>query len=234
MTENIHTAINVVMDKVGYVQKERASGVPFTFAGEAALIQALRPEMVEHGIYMSVSKIKDVVRTEYQTKGGTVMQSTLITATMRFTHAPSDTYIEVEAVGEGSDASDKSANKAMTGLYKYGMRQTFMIETGDDPDKSQPEPSTGRHAKKAKVTAPPAPDTDGQGSANVTPQWLIDNQYTDKIPSAAAIINGLGVAGKPVNIAEPKIKEYRLWRISGASSTEAFENVLAGKPAPKE
>ena len=63
------------------------------------------------------------------------MVNTVIQATLRFSHAPSGTSIDVTAVGEGSDAGDKGANKAMTGLYKYALRQTFCIETGDDPDK---------------------------------------------------------------------------------------------------
>ncbi len=130
----IHEAINKVMDEVGYVKKSKAANLNYSFAGEAALIAALRPAMVENGIFMSVAKVHQITRENYTTKNGTAMVNTVIHATVRFSHTSGDS-IEVEAVGEGSDSGDKSANKAMTGLYKYALRQTFCIETGDDPDK---------------------------------------------------------------------------------------------------
>lgn len=137
--KNIHEAINAVMEEVGYVKKQKSQDVKYTFAGEAALIGALRPAMVEHGVYMHVSKIENVSREHLTTKSGTQMVNTLTTGVVRFTHAQSGTFIESWATGEGFDSGDKSANKAMTGLYKYAMRQTFCIETGDDPDTFQAE-----------------------------------------------------------------------------------------------
>lgn len=135
MSENtIHAAINAVMKEVGYVQKVKSDQLRYSYAGEAALIQACRPSMVEHGIYMSVSKIHNITREQYSTKNGTAMTNTVIHGTVRFTHVSGE-FIEVDSVGEGSDSGDKSANKAMTGMYKYALRQTLNIETGDDPDK---------------------------------------------------------------------------------------------------
>lgn len=139
MSKDIHEAINKVMQEVGYVKKQKSDKLNYTFAGESALISALRPAMVENGIYMHVLKIENVTRESYTTKGGTAMINTVISATIRFTHV-SGTFVDVASTGEGSDAGDKSANKAMTGLYKYAMRQTFCIETGDDPDKHASEP----------------------------------------------------------------------------------------------
>lgn len=136
MSKDIHEAINEVMQEVGYVKKQKGNNLNYTYAGEAALISALRPSMVEHGIYMHVLKIENVTRESYTTAKGTAMINTVISAIIRFTHV-SGTSIDVASTGEGSDAGDKSANKAMTGLYKYAMRQTFCIETGDDPDKFQ-------------------------------------------------------------------------------------------------
>lgn len=132
--KNIHEAINAVMKEVGYVQKTKTAGLNYSYAGEAALIQALRPSMVEHGIYVSVSKIHNVQREQYTTAKGTAMVNTVINGVVRFTHVSGD-FVDVESGGEGSDAGDKSLNKAMTGMYKYALRQTFNIETGDDPDK---------------------------------------------------------------------------------------------------
>lgn len=132
---NIHTAINAIMKEVGYVQKTKVTGLNYTFAGESALIQALRPSMVEHGVYVYVARVFDVKRENYTTAKGTQMVNTCVTGVVAFVHAPSNTQIEVTSMGEGSDSGDKSQNKAMTGLYKYALRQTFCIETGDDPDR---------------------------------------------------------------------------------------------------
>lgn len=153
--KNIHEAINAVMEEVGYVKKARTQGLNYSFAGEAALISALRPAMVEHGIYMHVLKIESVARENYQTKSGTAMVNTLITAVIRFTHV-SGTFIDVSSTGEGSDAGDKGANKAMTGLYKYALRQTFCIETGDDPDKTKSEERNSEPVQKPSPKPAPA------------------------------------------------------------------------------
>ena len=133
---DIHAAIATVYQQVGFVKKERSreGDLPYKFAGEAAFIEALRPAMVAAGIYVSVIGVSNVLHEIYTTGRGTTMNRTALTATVRFTHAPSGTYIDAEARGEGADAGDKSTPKAMTGAYKYALRQTFMIETGDDPD----------------------------------------------------------------------------------------------------
>lgn len=149
---NIHTAINAVMQSVGYVKKSGSRGLNYTYAGEAALIEAVRPEMVANGVYMSVASV-EYARDAYKTKNGTLMNSTIVSGVIRFTHAPSDTSIDVFAIGEGADAGDKSANKAMTGMYKYAIRQTFCIETGDDPDKYASEEQEAKPIKPAKQAA---------------------------------------------------------------------------------
>jgi hypothetical protein len=197
-SKNIHEAINAVMQEVGYVKKSRSSGVSYSFAGEAALIAAIRPAMVENGIYMHVLKIDNVTRENVTTAKGSLMTNTLITATIRFTHAQSGTFIDSASTGEGFDSGDKSANKAMTGLYKYAMRQTFCIETGDEPDKYQSEErkSSEPISKKEAVAVEEkkqAPATDEHkkliaewsASFNAIPIPLRGQAYTLKTPSQA-------------------------------------------------
>ena len=153
---DIHTAILAVMGEVGYVTKSRTPNLTYSFAGEAALIAALRPAMVDHGIYMMVLQVAEIRRETYTTRSGTPMLNTFVNAVIRFTHAPSGTWIDVMATGEGSDTGDKSANKAMTGAYKYALRQTFCIETGDDPDKYPSDERAGYQPQPARAPAPAA------------------------------------------------------------------------------
>jgi hypothetical protein len=160
---NIHVAINKVMGAVGYVQKEKKQGLNYTFASEKSLIEAIRPVMVENGIYMHISDIRNVESKSYETKGGSTMNHTTIEGVVRFTHAPSETWIESVAVGEGADVGDKSSPKALTGLLKYALRQTFCIETGDDPDNTPSDTQT-RAAPKKEL--PPVVDKPTQ------PTWM--------------------------------------------------------------
>jgi hypothetical protein len=150
--KNIHEAILAIMEQVGYVQKTKSPNLNYTYAGEAGLISAIRPWMVAYAVYVSVVSISDVVHERYETANGKQMVNTTLTAVIRFTHSPSNTSFDVYALGEGSDTGDKSQNKALTGAYKYALRQTFCIETGDDPDKDSSdgmEKATGTKSAKS-------------------------------------------------------------------------------------
>jgi len=171
MSKNIHEAILEVMGKVGYVQKQRGKNLNYSYAGEAALIAALRPEMIECGIYSHVTDIS-YERSSYQTSKGTTMNTTVVRGSMRFTHAASDTSVDSFAIGEGADVGDKSASKAMTGFLKYALRQTFLIETGDDPDKY---PSEEMEQSQLNWTA------EQQG-------WLVAANYAENVFSAKAML----------------------------------------------
>jgi len=135
MTEvkNIDMAIDAIYSEIGYVQKEGQvsfGNTKYKFAGEAAFIAALRPVMKKYHVTVHV---KDVQITQLSTGHYIVINK------YEFIHAPSSTTREVCSAGEGKDTGDKAIPKAMTGAYKYALRQTFMIETGDDPDNTSSE-----------------------------------------------------------------------------------------------
>ena len=195
MTDNgkIGTAILGVMSEVGYVQKQRAAGLNYSFASEAALIEALRPAMLNHGIFASVVGLTEITQDGFVTKSGTAMNRTFVHGVVRFTHPASETFIDVHAMGEGMDAGDKSANKAATGLLKYALRQTFLIETGDDPDKdsssfqerAEPAMKTSISTKKSEIKEPIKLSEDW-----TTMFWQLANQYElDKEQAAEVLRN---------------------------------------------
>lgn len=145
MASNINEAIHEIYKKVGYVQKNGkvSVGGGYRYAGEADLIAALRPAMNEHQVTVSVHALESSVSRNVIKKqnGEALVSSVSVRATVRFTHAPSGSFIDVQAIGEGNDNGDKASYKAMTGAYKYALRQTFCIETGDDPDQgAEPAP----------------------------------------------------------------------------------------------
>ena len=48
-------------------------------------------------------------------------------------------YEETVITGEGIDKGDKAGYKAYTGALKYYLADTFMVATGDDPEKESPD-----------------------------------------------------------------------------------------------
>ena len=150
--KSIHHALVHIMNEVGYVQKDgkvASKSVNYKYASEASLIRAIRPQLRENGVSFYCSnanivnsedfiskKVWDSVTTE------TVNHKVLGVFTFRFTHAESDTFIDAFSIGEGVDTGDKAGNKAATGALKYALRQTFIIETGDDPDTVSSEEQT--------------------------------------------------------------------------------------------
>ena len=152
--KNVHEAINMVMGRVGYVQKQDAQGLPYKFAGEAAFIKAVRPHLVDVGLVVFQSGVELLGRYEFTAKSGALGINILAKFTWTWVHAVSETSIKVTTIGEAADYGDKAANKAMTAAMKYNMRQTLIIETGDDPDTTPStdyeQPAKKKDAKKAK------------------------------------------------------------------------------------
>lgn len=137
--KNVYEAVNHVMQQVGYVQKEESVKLKYSYASEPALIRAIRPHMVEVGLFVYPSSMTELPAEPFTSKQGSVINVSKLAATYTFHHAPSGTEFLVSVIGKGMDTGDKDSNKAMTAAFKYAIRQPFMIETGDDPDKTSSE-----------------------------------------------------------------------------------------------
>ena len=142
-----------VMEAVPYVLKRGGEQLPYTYAGEADLIRAVRPAMIKNKITMYPWSL-DFIGGERAPKnnGRGTMMYVRVSVTYRFTHAPSGEHVNVWAFGEAMDTGDKSLPKAMTIALKYALRQFLMIETGDDPDMvaHQPEVDEDEHFARAR------------------------------------------------------------------------------------
>lgn len=210
---NIHEAIVAVMEQVGYVRKQRGANLNYTYAGEAALIAALRPWMVQYGIYLSVSDIAEVVEQDIPRERGISWRVSL-TSRVRFVHSPSATYIDVAARGEAMDVSDKANNKAMTAALKYALRQTFLIETGDDPDDHQP--LVARPNAAVAPTAPAAPAAAAPPAEPEPDGAEVDEADIDDADSMNAEIEQAGSGP-----AEPEEKMPKLANITVSNAKRA-------------
>lgn len=142
MTEypaKITQALHAVMDKVGYVQKKgRNQFHKYNYAGEADLLEALRPAMLEAGLLLIPSGQEHSPIDEYG--------NTRVSVAYTLAHKDGDVWPEkIVAFGCGNDKNskggvqDKGTYKALTGANKYLLFKLFQIETGDDPEKTEVE-----------------------------------------------------------------------------------------------
>lgn len=158
MSASLYSAILAVMREVGYVQKKgrvQGGGMNYRFAGEADLLAALRPSMVEHGLVMlplalDIQPIHEMLPTKYGDKPSRTVR---VVSTYRLAHESGE-HIDIQVAGEGQDKGDKATAKAMTIALKYALRQSFLIETGDDPDMSRPEADYPPRGKDAPLDGP--------------------------------------------------------------------------------
>lgn len=133
MSEKIAKALHQVMSQVGYVQKTGKNTFHgYKYAGEADLLEKLRPAMLEAGLLL-IPSIQDV---------SAVDEHGITTVRMEYTLAHKDGDIwphKIGAAGAGGDKNkngvgDKGLYKAITGANKYLLFKLFQIETGDDPE----------------------------------------------------------------------------------------------------
>lgn len=192
--KNIDEAIAAVYATVGFVPKTKGNGdIKYSYAGEAAIIEKVRPAMVENGIVVRVLEVLEYALDTYTTKSGSVMNQTTLRAKVRFTHAPSQSFVDCEALGQGADTGDKSANKAMTGAFKYAIRQTFMLETGDDPDDTSSKDQEREHPANNGQRGGGYMKSNGKGSplpAPDEPSWY--HEFTGKVKDAGLSFDDLG------------------------------------------
>ena len=148
--ETIHEALWLVMSEAEYVQKQKAQGLKFSYAGEAQTIEVIRPALHKHGVLFYPEKQEQLHTKEYKSSADTDWTMVRIKVMWVFHHVPSKTELRVETMGDGADNSDKAVLKAMTAALKYALRQTHLLQTGDDPED---DVAARREAKRAKRNA---------------------------------------------------------------------------------
>jgi len=199
--KTIHEALAAIYREVGYVHKSGkvdSFGAKYTYAGEADLIAAVRPSMVDHEVYMHVAQVLNREHESFTNAKGTLMHHVRLDVLVRFAHGPSGTFIDCMASGEGIDSGDKATPKALTGAFKYAIRQTFCIETGDDPD-GTPSSDMERHAAaNGHREAQPPP------SAKTKPTWQAEllGELNEHGMKMADLSDALGEAVTPGNYAD--------------------------------
>src|ERR1700730_4051329 len=118
MSAKIAKALHQGMSSVGYIQKTGKNAFHgYKYAGEADLLEKLRPAMLEAGLLL-IPSVADV---------STIDEHGVTTVRMEYTliHKDGDVWpIKIGAAGQGGDKNkngvgDKGLYKAITGANKY-------------------------------------------------------------------------------------------------------------------
>ena len=129
---NVYERVLGVMSELGMVKKDgnvSFNKTNYNYVSEAAFIAALRPLMIRYRLIIFPSSTQVDTTTSKLTR----IQSVYTVAAVDYEGA-SDNLMHIETGGEGADSFDKGIYKAMTGAFKYALRQTFMVATGDDAE----------------------------------------------------------------------------------------------------
>jgi hypothetical protein len=128
------TAVNAVMQDVGYVQKDKRNEFhKYRYAGEESLLVVLRPALVKHGLVL----IPSLEGEPHIDDNG----NTHLVVSYTLTHVSGEVWPEkIRVPGSGNDRAkngnvgDKGTYKALTGANKYLLFKLFQMATGDDPE----------------------------------------------------------------------------------------------------
>ena len=110
----------------------------YKYFSEAQYKELFTELFSEYGLELKFTEL------EYNTFEGTDKQANGRMPKIQFTLFDIDTGFGEDSVitGEGIDKGDKAGYKAYTGALKYYLANTFMVATGDDPEKESPDVKT--------------------------------------------------------------------------------------------
>lgn len=130
-------AVAAVMASYRGVEKSGVNSFHrYKYASDADLLWTLKPAMASAGLAFILVDWVIVREAEAKTKGGGAERLVDLAVTYRLIHKSGE-YLTIKAPGSGQDPGDKALYKAMTGAFKYALRQTFAVPTGDDPERDE-------------------------------------------------------------------------------------------------
>lgn len=133
--KNLAMKMIKIMQDVEYIQKTGFNSFhKYKYATDSDVAAAFSKAMRKHNVFM-FSSILERSCDRYMTRGN--KETFLITVKLEVTFVDADSGEQFTGTyfGDGSDSDDKGVYKAMTGAQKYALMKTFLVETGDDPER---------------------------------------------------------------------------------------------------
>ena len=206
--KNIINALNKVMQSASYVQKNAKNEFHgYKYASEAALLETLRPALIENGLILipSVSNVSSV----------DAHGNTLVTVEYTLAHVSGEVWPDkITAIGCGNDMSksgkigDKGVYKAITGANKYLLFKLFQIETGDDPEKDDAAPQKEPEAKPVTKKSDTASTPKATTSSKIQP-IKYDDGFT---PTAEDVDKYVGIFIAALELASTEKEVRDFWK----------------------
>jgi hypothetical protein len=129
--------VNAMRDVGAVGKNNRNPQQNYSFRGVDDVMAACHPVFVRHKIVM-LPKVVDKQVERFYNKNGTQMTVVMLQVEFDFVGPAGDT-LTCCTIGEGMDASDKAANKAMSAALKYALVQSLCIPTEELLDESETE-----------------------------------------------------------------------------------------------
>lgn len=135
----IYSAIANVMSEIGAVGKDgRNDFGKYKYRSIDAVMNALHPAMVKNRVFTTPEVLEQVREDRVSRKNEPMVFSV---AKVKYVfYADDGSSVSATVIGEGSDAGDKSMNKAMSAAFKYACFQVFCIPTEEMIDSEQDNP----------------------------------------------------------------------------------------------
>lgn len=136
----IFQRLNEVRRRATYIQKRpKRGGMKFPAVAHADLIRKVRLLFIEYGILWFPVEIEVLHRERLTVPRADGGERTVFWTQYRFVFRfqnvdDAEDFIDIPAVADGMDDSDKGAGKASTYADKTALIRALNLETGEDPD----------------------------------------------------------------------------------------------------
>lgn len=124
------------MSDIGRVAKDGFNeGQKYNYTKADDIITEVRSALIKQGIVFLSSEVDQTRLPDRESRNGGAILGVVVKMQFTLMHTTDDEKLIAVHSGEGMDSGDKAVNKAKTAALKYFLQQTFLIPTGDDPEK---------------------------------------------------------------------------------------------------
>ena len=185
-----------IMGKIGVVPKTGFNKFhKYNYTTEADVQAITSNRMAEENLIMIVIEIENETR-QVTTRGGNTEFIYRGTFDFQIHDGDSGEVLTMRVSGEGQDAGDKAAYKALTGAHKYALMKLFQISTGDDPERQEEPPQQNKPQQQPRNNKPQQNDErqeaikrigeyrkklSSAGKLQETDAWIAKSENTEQV-----------------------------------------------------
>lgn len=119
------------MSQIGNLPKDGYNSFhKYNYVMESTVLEHMRDICIKEGVLI----LPSVMAVQH------VGEITTVEVKYDIIDTESGEHLTLQSYGQGQDKGDKGIYKAITGAYKYFALKTFMIPTGDDPERDSDAP----------------------------------------------------------------------------------------------